>query len=383
MDVVDSPKHREFARRAAAESIVLLKNKNNVLPLSKNIHKLAVTGPHAASVQVLMGNYYGLSPKYVTVLEGLMDRVSPTCSVEYVQGCLDDRAAGGTGGAVWISQWADACVVVMGLSNLFEGEEGEALNNTHGGDRTDIRLPPNQIDFLKELRKGVKKPLIVVLTGGGPIACPEVEELADAVLMAWYPGEEGGAAVADVIFGDINPSGRLPITFPKSLDQLPAFEDYAMSGSGGGKGRTYRYMKEEPLWPFGFGLSYAKFEYRDLHMEPVKLTKNGIADAHFTIENTGKVAGDEVVQLYITAPSGTKDAPRASLKALRRVHLEAGAKLDVTMRIGRDMFTLVDEKGDPTWLSGSYTIHIGGCSPGSRGEALGATKLLSGSVSLN
>jgi beta-glucosidase len=378
MDVVDSTKHRELARRAAAESIVLLKNRGNVLPLKANAKKLAVVGPNAASIEALLGNYYGVSSSMVTVLEGIIGRAPAGCSVEYVQGCLLTEPRGGSGGAVWMSQGADAVIAVVGLTGLLEGEEGDALANTNGGDRKEIGLPASQVAFLKELRKGVKIPLIVVLTGGGAIACPEIEELADAVLMAWYPGEEGGTAVAQVLFGDVNPSGRLPVTVPKSLDQLPAFEDYAMSGSGSTKGRTYRYMRDEPLWPFGFGLSYSKFEYSELRVSPGD--GNDAAAVGVTLKNAGSVAGDDVVQMYITAPSGAPNAPLASLKTIKRVHLKAGESRRISIPVSRDMLALVDDKGNIAPVPGTYRITVGGCSPSASCERLGAAKPVSGEL---
>ncbi len=370
MEVVDSAAHRAVARRAAAESIVLLKNKGGVLPLKKSVKSLAVVGPSAASVEALLGNYYGVSGSMVTVLEGVVAGAPPACSVEYVQGCLLNQKSGGNGGAVWVSQGKDAVIAVVGLTSLLEGEEGDALANTTGGDRPDIGLPANQVAFLKELRKGVKQPLIVVLTGGGPIACPEVEELADAVLMAWYPGEEGGAAVADVLFGNVNPSGRMPVTVPRSVEQLPAFEDYAMSGP---KGRTYRYMKEEPLWPFGFGLSYSKIEYNGIEIRPSWEDPKTLL-ALVTLTNTGTMDTDEVVQFYVSGPSGHPDQPACSLRGIRRRLVQAGAKVMVAFPLDSRTLWSVNDRGEHVVSTGSYTLTAGGCSPGPRGQALGAPK---------
>jgi beta-glucosidase len=377
MDVVDSTEHRALARRAAIESIVLLKNKDNVLPLKKTIKRLAVVGPNAASIQALLGNYNGLSSSMVTVVEGLTAGAPAGCSIEYTQGCLLNEKTGGNGGAVWMSQGADAVVAVMGLTSLLEGEEGDALANSTGGDRKDIGVPANQVEFLKELRRGVKIPIIVVLTGGGPIACPEIHGLADAVLMAWYPGEEGGAAVADVLFGNANPSGRLPVTVPKSLDQLPAFEDYAMSGGTSGKSRTYRYMRDEPLYPFGFGLSYAKFEYQDLRKLLDPPGSGGMGTLEAFVHNAGTADGDDVIQFYITPPDGMPDAPIASLKAIRRIRVPAGQTELARFKITREMFEVVNEKGETVVLKGEYTVQIGGSAPGGRAGALGMAPMLS------
>jgi beta-glucosidase len=368
-EVINCQKHRDIAREAADKSIVLLKNSNGTLPLKTSLQRIAIVGPNATSIEALMGNYYGLSSHYVTILEGVVARTPPGCTVEYVQGCMLCAPADGAGGAIWAGKDADAVVAVMGINSLLEGEEGEALANGNGGDRTDIGLPANQIDFLRKLRAGLKKPLIVVLTGGGPIACPEVQELADAVLFAWYPGEQGGTAVADVLFGDVNPSGRLPVTFPMSTDQLPAFEDYAMAA---GPGRTYRYMRGEPLYPFGFGLSYTTFEYHDLKLSRSTVHAGESVHLQVIVENAGMRAGEEVVQVYVAAPamSGT---PISSLKGFRRVAVEAGKSRIVEFDITSDMLAMANEQGLPTLVSGEYRLTIGAVSPSARGAVLGAS----------
>lgn len=229
------------------KSLVLLKNQDGVLPLRKDLRKVYVTGPLAADTFVLLGNYHGVNEDLSTVLEGVVGQVSPATSVEYRQGCLLDRPNLDTiDRYTATARDSDVTIAVMGLSNLLEGEEGAALASPHKGDRPDLGLPANQVSFLREIRAASKK-LVVVLMAGSPLTIPEVHDLADAVLLAWYPGQEGGRAVADVLFGDASPAGRLPVTFPRSVEQLPPFEDYSMVG------RTYRYMTKEPLYPFGFG----------------------------------------------------------------------------------------------------------------------------------
>ena len=254
-DVIGSDAHRRLAREAAAKSIVLLKNAGDTLPISKQVPKIFVTGPLAADAGVLLGNYYGVSGTLTTIVEGITSAVSPATTIDYRQGALLDRAnLNAAGFRPGRPNSVDITIAVLGTSPLMEGEEGESIASPTNGDRVDIGLPQSQLDFVKALRTAARK-LIVVLVGGSAIAAPEVQEIADAVLFAWYPGQEGGHAVADVLFGDVSPSGRLPMTFPASVDQLPPFDDYRMAG------RTYRYMTQEPLYPFGFGLSYSTFRY--------------------------------------------------------------------------------------------------------------------------
>ena len=367
MDVIRSKEHRQLARKAAVESIVMLKNANNVLPLQKDMRRLYVTGPCATSVEVLLGNYYGISDDLVTILEGITGKLEPGSFAGYTKGFLLDRE--NVNPIDWTSgdaKAADAMIVVMGYSPQLEGEEGAAIASPYKGDREDIGLPSNQVSFLRRLRQGNTKPIVVVLTGGCPVAIPEVHELADAILYVWYPGEQGGTAVADVIFGDASPSGRLPLTFPKSTDQLPPYEDYSMVG------RTYRYMTAEPLYPFGFGLCYSRFEYSDLKLDNTKPRPGDAVRATVTVKNTGAAAGDEVVQLYLTDIEASARTPISALKGFRRIRLEPGRHREVAFTITPEMMSLVDENGDSRLEPGQFRVTVGGCSPGKRGADLGA-----------
>ncbi len=367
VSVIHSKEHRQLAHKAAAESIVMLKNANGVLPLQKDMRRLYVTGPCAASVEVLLGNYYGISDNLVTILEGITSKLEPGNFAGYTQGFLLDRE--NVNPIDWTSgdaKEADAMIVVMGNSPQLEGEEGAAIASPHKGDREDIGLPPNQVKFLRRLRQGNTKPIIVVLTGGCPVAMPEVHELADAILYVWYPGEQGGRAVADVIFGDISPAGRLPLTFPQSSDQLPPYEDYSMVG------RTYRYMTAEPLYPFGFGLSYSRFKYSGLKLDKTQLRQGEAVHATVTVENTGEVASDEVVQLYLTDVEASVRTPIVALKGFHRIQLKPGQRREVAFTVTPEMMSLVDENGDSRLEPGQFKVTIGGCSPGKRGADLGA-----------
>ncbi|HTI08152.1 MAG TPA: glycoside hydrolase family 3 C-terminal domain-containing protein [Puia sp.] len=366
--VINSAAHRALSRKLAEKSIVLLKN-NGALPLSRGLKKYYVTGPTAASVDVLIGNYYGVNDKLVTILEGLAGQVQAGSQMTYRQGVLLDRD--NVNPIDWASgeaKTADATIAVMGISGMLEGEEGESLASPSAGDRLDYNIPKNQIDYLRKLKKGNDKPVIAVITGGSPMNLAEVQELADAVLLVWYPGEEGGNAVADILFGKIAPSGKLPVTFPKSLDQLPPYEDYSM------KGRTYRYMSAEPLYPFGFGLSYTSFSYSGLTLSKESIGKKDTVKAVVTVTNTGKMAGDEVVQLYMTHENMGGDAPLFALKAFQRVSLAAGASAKLVFVLGPDKLSVVDEKGLSVVPEGKIKISIGGSLPGRRSEELGAAK---------
>jgi beta-glucosidase len=366
-DVIHSTEHQQLARKAAVESIVMLKNANNVLPLQKDIRRLYITGPCAASVEVLLGNYFGIGDNLVTILEGITSKLEPGSFAGYTQGFLLDRE--NINPIDWTSgdaKGADTMIVVMGYSPQLEGEEGAAIASPYKGDRQDIGLPPNQVNFLRRLRQGNTKPIVVVLTGGCAVAIPEVHDLADAILYVWYPGEQGGNAVADVIFGDASPSGRLPLTFPKSTDQLPPYEDYSMVG------RTYRYMTAEPLYPFGFGLSYSRFEYSDLKLDNTQPRPGDAVRATVTVKNTGTVVSDEVVQLYLTDTEASARTPISALKGFYRIRLEPGQHSQVAFTITPEMMSLVDDNGDSRLEPGQFRVTVGGCSPGKRGTDLGA-----------
>jgi beta-glucosidase len=262
---------------------------------------------------------------------------------------------------------ADLSIVCVGSTPYLEGEEGESLLTPLNGDRDRISLPDVQVEYIKDLAiHGAK--IVLVVTGGSPIALGEVEDMVDAILFVWYPGMEGGRAVADVLFGDVAPAGRLPLTFPKSLDQLPPSEDYNMTG------RTYRYMTAEPLYPFGFGLSYTTFGYRELQI--TSPASSGF-EAEVTVENTGAVAADEVVQFYLSALETRLSAPISQLIGFRRVSLKPGQRKTVKLAVTPEMLMQFDENGQQVFEPGKFRITAGSCSPGARGVALGAPQPVS------
>jgi beta-glucosidase len=196
---------------------------------------------------------------------------------------------------------------------------------------------------------------------------PEVEELADAILWIWYPGQEGGNAVADVIFGNEVPSGKLPLTFPVSADQLPPYEDYSMVE------RTYRYMSSKPLYPFGYGLSYTDFSFDDLHLDTEEIAADGSIIVSLEVKNSGDYDAQEVVQLYVTVPDMAGNQPRWSLKNFERIELKEGASTSVSFKLDRDELEQFNEEGKALVVPGKYTVHVGNASPGERSEELGAT----------
>jgi beta-glucosidase len=358
---VDGPRHRALARDAARASIVLLKN-SGVLPLPKDAGAYFVTGPFLDDTSVMMGNYNGHSGRVTTVLQGITAAVSAGTNLQVGSGA----GPAGESTAGFGCQWTipltrpKAIIAVVGLSPALEGEEGDAAAAEAGGDRINIGLPGAQEAWLKELRKhGI--PLIVVLTGGSAIGCPWVAENADAVLQVFYPGCEGGNAVADVLFGDHNPSGRLPFTVPQSVEDLPAFTDYSM------RGRTYRFIEKAPLWAFGYGLSYTTFRYAQAKLSgktfsPDRLAAEG-AGVSVQVTNTGKTAGTEVVQVYVRAEDAGDAAPRLRLAGFTRVALKPKQAKVVTVALDRDAFRIYREDGSSAVEPGRFAVFVGGGQP--------------------
>jgi beta-glucosidase len=363
---LDTEEHRALARKVAQKSIVMLKN-NGALPLKNDLSKYFITGPNATSIEVLLGNYHGINPNLVTILEGLAGAIEPQSQMQYRQGTLLDRPNANP--QDWASPNAgnsDATIAVLGISGVLEGEEGESIASETFGDRLDYNLPQNQIDYLRKLSEAAgDAPVIAVITGGSPMNLQEVHELADAVLLVWYPGEEGGNAVADVIFGKVSPSGRLPITFPKSLEDLPAYEDYSMEG------RTYKYMDAEPMYPFGYGLSYSDFNYSDIKLSEKKLKKGKSLTAKVVVTNSGETKAEEVVQLYVSDLKASARTPKSQLYGIKRVELEPGASEEISFEITPQMMQLVNNEGESVLESGEFSVYIGGSSPGKRSIELG------------
>ena len=362
---INSEKHIQIAKEVASKSIVLLKNKNNVLPLSKNIRSLFLTGPNTANIDVLLGNYHGLSPNMVTPLEGIMAKINHGVKVQYKMGVeLNNEKQ--KSGPVYLASASDATILFMGISPLIEGEEGDAIASDANGDRTNLQFPKNQINYIKSIRKKNKtKPLVLVTFGGSAIEFDEIEPFVDAIIYAWYPGEQGGNAIADIIFGDVNPSGRIPITFPKSLSQLPDYSDYSMDN------RTYKFIDYEPMYPFGFGLSYSKFSYSDIVLDDSNIKMGKSVEARVVIQNISEIPGDEVVQLYISDLESSFRVPNSKLIGVKKLNLKPGEAKNIKFLITSNMMSNVNTNGKLSLEPGKYKITIGPSSPWSKSESYG------------
>ena len=503
-----APAHRELALKTARESIVLLKNQNNALPLVGNTKTIAVIGPNADAPEVLLGNYNGQPTHSVTPLAGIKAKVGSSKKILYALGSTLTGAAGATvpasatpggfkaeyfnnkelkgqpalvrtdeqinfdwsrgrpapeinedgfsvrwtgkftppesgsyklgamaddgvrvylDGKLLVDAWtgnqasqiktlmedvkleagraydvrieyyedirnaiakffwsfpqfaertlaeavntarqADVVVMVLGISPALEGEEMTVnVAGFRGGDRTDLSLPKAQEDLLKAVFNavGATKPITLVLLNGSALSVNWADENIPAILEAWYPGEEGGSAIADVLFGDFNPGGRLPVTFYQSIDQLPPFEDYSM------RGRTYRFFKGEPLYPFGFGLSYTSFKYDNLKLSAKSVKSGANVKVSVDVRNSGDRAGDEVVQLYISDVAASVPTPIRSLAGIKRIFLKPGEKQTVSFEIGPERMTVIDDNGKRVIEPGEFTVSVGGKQPGLTGRA--------------
>jgi beta-glucosidase len=503
--------HRDLSLRAARESIVLLKNDNNTLPLKKELKTVAVIGPNADEPVVLLGNYNGQPTRTVTPLGGIKTKLGSSTKVVYTLGAtltgepgapvpastLTSSGVGSAGGfkgeyfnnkelkgqpvlvrtdeqinfdwsrgrpspelnedgfsvrwtgkfvptesgtyqlgataddgvrlyldgqllvdawggnqasqirtimkevnleasraydvrfeyyedirnaiakfiwsfprfterilqeAVENARQADAVIMVLGISPALEGEEMTVkVEGFRGGDRTDLSLPKAQETLLKAVQ-ATGKPIVMVLLNGSALGVNWAAENIPAIVEAWYPGEEGGTAIADVLFGDYNPGGRLPVTFYKSVDQLPPFEDYGM------RGRTYRYFKGEPLFPFGFGLSYTTFKYENLKLSSERVAAGQGLQVTADVQNVGSRAGDEVVQLYVSDVAASVPVPIRSLAGVKRVFLKAGEKQKVSFNVTPEQLSVVDDRGKRIVEPGEFLISIGGEQPGFTGR---------------
>jgi beta-glucosidase len=496
--------NNSLSRDAARESIVLLKNSNDVLPLKKKINTIAVIGPNADNFESLVGNYNGIPKDPVTVLKGISNKISPETKVIYAEGSdlaegihnltvipsrylqTPDGKQGAMGeyfnnremkgkpvftrvddqinfywehlsprqdmpddnfgikwttyllppesGDYYLGSWgssgyeilfdgkkvisernehhafhkehavtleagkkykievlyknysgdadmkllwarprpkmldqavaaaknADVTILVLGLSQRLEGEEMSIkIDGFLGGDRTNLNLPAVQ-EQLFEAVMATGKPVIVVLMNGGALSVNQVQNKAPAIILAGYPGQQGGNAVADVLFGDYNPAGRLPVTYYKSVDQLPAFENYDMAG------RTYRYFNQEPLYPFGYGLSYTTFSYSNLSI-PVSVVAGDKVSVKVTVTNTGKMEGDEVVQLYLTDEKASTPRPIRQLEGFQRINLKPGESKEVVINLDPRQFSNINNKDKRVIEPGYFTLSVGGKQPGFKG----------------
>ncbi|MGH8259405.1 MAG: glycoside hydrolase family 3 C-terminal domain-containing protein, partial [Steroidobacteraceae bacterium] len=339
-------------------------NGGALLPLTRAPERIAVIGPNADSLDALEGNYNGTPSHPITVLAGIRDRF-PQAKVTYVEGTgLIGPANPATGAstpdrAVAAARDADLVVFVAGLSPRIEGEEMKIkAPGFLGGDRTRIDLPAPQRQLLERVQ-AIGKPLVLVLMNGGALAVDWADRHVPAIIEAWYPGESGGAAVAALIAGDFSPAGRLPVTFYQSVDQLPPFADYSMSN------RTYRYFKGQPLYPFGYGLSYTHFTYSDARVSAARIGPDGSTTVSVTVKNSGERDGDEVIELYLTHP-GVPGAPIRSLEGFQRIHLLKGQARSVEFTLHGRSLGIVDGAGKHRIVPGTVDIWVGGGQPVSR-----------------
>lgn len=357
----DTPAHKALALLVARESIVLLKN-NGTLPLNRfKIRRIAVIGANANSVPVLLGNYNGRPSRPVTILDGIRSIAGPDIRVDYEPGVPLAEPPGGEplNTTNWIkavrAAWeADVVIYVGGISPQLEGEEMKVnYDGFRGGDRTRIELPAIQTELLRAMQAG-GRPVIFVNCSGSAVAMPWAAENLSAIVQAWYPGEQGGRAVAEVLFGDVNPAGRLPITFYRSTTNLPAFDDYSMEG------RTYRYFDGKPLFAFGHGLSYTTFDYSGAHLNMTHCPDNGTVTVSFVVKNTGSCAGSEVAQIYFRQLATAQPQAGMSLCGFVRVPLERdqAARINVNIPVARFRYWDMNQKIYRV-APGDYELMIG------------------------
>ena len=396
LDLVCTPEHIAHSLKVARKSMVLLKNENDVLPLSKELRKIAVVGVNAADSAMLLGNYNGTPKSVVTILDGIKAKFDQA-DVTYVEGCklvngfvfrqrnsADIREGiSGRRDPVSTEPWiapenyddvvnqvkdSEVIIYVGGLNPNLEGEEmrGVRYDGFSGGDRTTIELPDVQSRMLAALRS-TGKPVVFVLTAGSTIGLEKDEPNYDALLVAWYPGEQGGNAVADVLAGDYNPAGRLPLTFYKSTEQLPDFEDYDMAG------RTYRYFNGEPLYPFGYGIGYTTFAYGPGKLSKSSIRKGASVKVSFQVSNTGDKDGEEVAQIYVRRLNDPA-APLKSLRGFKRSAIKAGESHRFEFTLGPDAFSFYDPAVDDLAVkAGEYEVLFGGSSDDSSLQKLTLT----------
>jgi len=370
-ETVECRRHLALSREATLKSCVLLKN-DGILPLDKSkLRTLGVIGPNADSRIALTGNYHGTSSRYVTVLEGLQNACGEDIRVLYAAGCAmanhkteplaqdDDRVTE----AVTVAEHSDTVVLVLGLDELLEGEAPDDGNSMEAGDKTDLMLPAVQQKLMERIF-AVGKPTVVVLLAGSSIDLKTAQDNANAIFLAWYPGARAGDAISELLFGDVSPSGKLPVTFyyNKDLDALPDFTDYSM------KGRTYRYLESTPLYPFGYGLTYGDVRVTDAFMKSV--SKDYGIVVNVTAENRGSVVTDDVVQLYVKAEDSPFAPPNPILCGFRRVCIHPGESVSLSMAVDMRSLLVVDNNGDRIGGGGRYAFYAGTSQPDARSREL-------------
>lgn len=373
---VECKEHLELSVKAARESVVLLKN-DGILPICKDkIRTIGVIGPNADSRKALMGNYHGTSSRYVTVLQGIQDYVGDEVRVLYSTGShlfldreeplakADDRLSE----ARTVARHSDLVVLCLGLDETLEGEEGDTGNAYASGDKKDLMLPQSQINLLQAVAE-TKVPFVVCMMAGSAMDLQDADQYASAVLQTWYPGALGGRAVADILFGEVSPSGKLPITLYRNLDGMPDFTDYSMEG------RTYRFIKKKPLYPFGYGMTYGDTVVADLQIEKDITFQDIIQqkkECKVTVRavNRAAVETEDVIQIYTHVEGSENEVPNPKLAAFKRVTLKPGEEKTFDITVSPEAFSTVDQNGERCFDGKGARIYAGFGGPDERTKEL-------------
>ena len=372
--VVASTEHLELAREVARQSIILLKNENELLPLNKKMKTIAVIGPNADNVYNMLGDYTAPQSEssVVTVLDGIRQKVSNDTHIIYAKGCaVRDSSKSGFQEAIEAARQSDVVVMVMGgssardFSSKYEETGAAKVSDSHisdmesgeGYDRSTLELLGRQRELIREVGK-LNKPIVLVLIKGRPLLLEDIEAEVDAIVDAWYPGMQGGNAIADVLFGDYNPAGRLTISVPRSVGQLPVYYNTKR------KGNRSKYIEEEgtPRYPFGYGLSYTSFNYSDLKAEVVEAEDSCLVNISVKVRNEGSRDGDEVVQLYLRDEVASFTTPFKQLRGFQRIHLKVGETKEITFRLDKKSLALYMQNEEWAVEPGRFTLMLGGSS---------------------
>ncbi len=373
---VETKESIALAKRASDEAVVMLKN-DGILPVNKDKVKIiSVIGPNADARRPLMGNYYGTSSEYITALEGIRKAAGDDVRILYSEGCdLSltkpdplSRDYNTLAEAEAVMRRSDLVILCIGLNETLEGEEGDQGNQYASGDKKDLAFPRPQLKLIETVIK-TGKPFVTVVMTGSAMDLTRLSETSSAILQAWYPGARGGLSIGDIIFGNVNPSGKLPVTVYRSTEDLPDFEDYSM------KNRTYKYIEKAPLYPFGFGLTYGRLEISGASASDTSASarENGL-DITVSVKNNGTLKTGEVVQLYAKALEDKNEVRNFKLVGFKRICLEAGASEDVVISITSDSLKVVKEDGSKAVPEGKIAIYAGFGQPDERTAELYGTK---------